>query len=172
LITHLTPQITPHKLQREVNNTIIPALGLDLGKATISESSARRWLKKLGYEYTVAKKGVYVDSHERPDVVAYREKFLAIVAASEHLRATYDDKTLEIIEPTLSEGEKKHVPLHHDESIFRPNEMQQRVWIKNGNMPLRKKGLGRAIHVSDWITEETGRLTLSDAQVPFVLSRL
>ena len=32
-------------------------------------------------------------------------------------------------------------------------------------MPLRKKGQGRAIHISDFIVEETGRLRLSDAQI-------
>jgi len=32
-------------------------------------------------------------------------------------------------------------------------------------MPLRKKGQGRAIHVSDFIVEHTGRLTLSEDQI-------
>jgi hypothetical protein len=31
-------------------------------------------------------------------------------------------------------------------------------------MPLRKKGQGHAIHVSDFIVEQTGRLTLSATQ--------
>lgn len=31
-------------------------------------------------------------------------------------------------------------------------------------MPLRKKGQGRAIHVSDFIVEETGHLCLSEVQ--------
>ena len=32
-------------------------------------------------------------------------------------------------------------------------------------MPLRKKGAGRAIHISDFIVEETGRLYLSPEQI-------
>ena len=32
-------------------------------------------------------------------------------------------------------------------------------------MPLRKKGQGCAIHVSDFVVEETGRLTLSEHQL-------
>lgn len=55
---------------------IIPGLGLDLGKHKIQENTARRWLHKLGYSVTEAKKGVYFDGHERPDVVAYRKIFL------------------------------------------------------------------------------------------------
>jgi len=75
--------------------------------------------------------------------------------------------TLEPIDPILGPGEKLHIPVKHDESIMRPNELWRRVYIKgvkNGKMPLRKKGLGKAIHVSGWIVEETGTLSLSDEQ--------
>jgi len=157
----------------EINQTIIPALGLDLGKTTISENCARRWLKKLGYELTTVKKGIYVDGHERADVVEYRKAFLAKIAENEHLRNQYDDATLDVIPPSLPGGQRKHIPIHHDESIFRPNELRQKVWTKNGKMPLRKKGQGKAIHVSDFITEESGRLSLSEQQViNFQLSHL
>jgi hypothetical protein len=55
---------------------IIPGLGLDLGKATISECTAQAWLHKLGYALTEAQKGKYVDGHERDDVIAYRKELL------------------------------------------------------------------------------------------------
>jgi len=113
----------------------------------------------------MAKKGIYVDGHERPDIVDYRETFLNTIAENEHLQNTYDDKDLEIIQPTLNPMERKHIPIHHDESIFRPNELQQRVWVTGGKMLLRKKGQGKAIHVLDFITEETGHLSLSEEQV-------
>jgi len=64
-------------LQRQVNNVSIPVLGLELGGTKISESCARRWLIKLGYEMKEVKKAMYVDVHEREDVVEYRGKFLA-----------------------------------------------------------------------------------------------
>ena len=76
-------QITPLKLQKHINDTIIPALGLDLGASRISEVCARRWLKKLGYGLKEVKKAVYIDGHERPDVVAYRKRFLEEVAKNE-----------------------------------------------------------------------------------------
>jgi len=53
----------------------------------------------------------------------------------------------------------------HDESIFRANDLRRRVYVRDGKMPLRKKGHGRAIHVSDFIVEQTGRLALSEAQL-------
>lgn len=55
--------------------------------------------------------------------------------------------------------------IYQDESIKRANELRRRVWIKDGKMPLRKKGQGRAIHVSDFIVEEFGRLALSESQL-------
>ena len=148
-------QISPIKLQHGVNKTIILGLRLDLGKATISENCTRHWLKRLGYELTTVKQGIYVDGHEQPDVVDYHMTFLNTIAENEHLRNMYDNKDLEIIQPTLNPGtmEWKHVPVHHDKSIFWSNKLQQRVWVKGGRMTLRKKGQGKAIHVLDFITE-------------------
>ena len=80
------------------------------------------------------------------------------------LRRTYDDKTLAAIEPNLGPNERLHVPVFHDESICKSNDLQRRVWVKNGKIPLRKKGEGCAIHISDFIVEQTGRISLSTEQ--------
>jgi hypothetical protein len=56
---------------------------LDLGGQQISENCARRWLVKLGYELKEVRKGMYVDGHEREDVVEYQNKFLVDVAKGE-----------------------------------------------------------------------------------------
>jgi len=80
------------------------------------------------------------------------------------LRRIYQDEDLEPIEPTLGLGDKLHVSIYHDESICRSNELRCRVWVRNGKMPLRKKGEGCAIHISDFIGEQTGRLVLNEAQ--------
>jgi hypothetical protein len=68
---------------KQVNTVIIPSLGLDLSGQKISQSTAQRWLAKLGYELKEVKKGVYVDGHEREDVIAYRQKFLEQFTANE-----------------------------------------------------------------------------------------
>src|SRR5882672_4553936 len=81
------------------------------------------------------------------------------------LRFTYADDTLEPVEPILHSGERLHVPVAHDESIFHSNDLRRRVWVREGKMPLRKKGQGRAIHVSDFIVEHTGRLKFTAEQI-------
>ena len=66
--------VTPRIFCHHVNVTILPALGID---ATITESTAQQWLRnKLGYQCKEARKGVYIDGHEHPDVIKEREGFL------------------------------------------------------------------------------------------------
>jgi hypothetical protein len=77
----------------------------------------------------------------------------------------YDDKTLEPIPPTLAPGEKEHVVMAQDETNVSTNDGPRRAWLKGDQQPLKKKGNGRGIHVSDWICETTGRLALSPEQV-------
>ena len=69
--------ISPDLLCKHVNKVILPTLQLTTKKASICEHTAIHWLKKLGYECKDVKKGIYVDGHERQDVIQYQEKFLA-----------------------------------------------------------------------------------------------
>lgn len=80
---------------------------------------------------------------------------------------TYDDKTLEPILPSLPENEKEHVLVVQDESIFHTNDQKRELWLAKGEQPLRQKGNGRAVHVSDFVTERTstGRLCLDSDQL-------
>lgn len=77
----------------------------------------------------------------------------------------YDDKTLEPIPPILGPGEKEHVLLPQDECTVSTNDHQRRMWLKDNQQPLKKKGNGRGVHISDWICETTGRLALSAEQI-------
>jgi len=79
--------------------------------------------------------------------------------------ATYDDKTLERILPVLQSGEKEHVLVVQDETVFHTNEYRRRVWLADDQQPIRKKGSGRAIHVSDFICETIGPIKLSEEQI-------
>jgi hypothetical protein len=66
--------VTPWTLGKHINEVILPTLGIN---GTISESTAQRWLRfKLGYQCKETKKGVYMDGHERPDVIKERGEFL------------------------------------------------------------------------------------------------
>lgn len=77
----------------------------------------------------------------------------------------YDDKTLQQIPPTLGVGEKEHVLLPQDETTVHTNDGPRRAWLKGDQQPLKSKGNGRGIHVSDWICETTGRLALTPEQI-------
>jgi hypothetical protein len=44
-------------------------------KKGISEQTARNWISRLGYRFTVEPSGQYVDGHERDDVVGYQQNF-------------------------------------------------------------------------------------------------
>lgn len=68
-------QVQLAKLQKYVNEKLLPQLFKEQRK-TISESTAIYWLKALGYQWKRYTKGVYVDGHERPDVVKTREAFV------------------------------------------------------------------------------------------------
>jgi hypothetical protein len=68
-----TGQVTPRALQNALHSTIFPELGI-IPKQPISERTARRWLIKLGWRRTIIRKGVYMDGHEREDVVKYRNE--------------------------------------------------------------------------------------------------
>ena len=66
--------VSPLVLCHHVNNIILLALRID-GK--IVKSTAWHWLRfRLGYECKEAKKGMYVDGHERPDVIKERNDFI------------------------------------------------------------------------------------------------
>jgi hypothetical protein len=60
----------------------------------------------------------------------------------------------------LPEGKKQHHFIFQDESTFHANDMEDSVYLAQGEMQLRKKGRGRLVHVSDFVIESTGHLAL------------
>src|SRR6266516_856719 len=57
------------------------------GKVSIKARTAREWLNRLGYRWKNVKKGVYVDGHERADVVEYRKVFVKeFMEMAKHVR--------------------------------------------------------------------------------------
>ena len=74
LTTQTLGTVTPLSLCQYINAVILPALEIE---GRIVEYTAQRWLKfKLRYECKEARKGVYIDGHERPDVIEERKEFL------------------------------------------------------------------------------------------------
>jgi hypothetical protein len=151
---------TPALLQKYVNQEVLPVIGVSNEKTGISLSTAARWLHALGWVRSEAKKGVYIDGHERPDVVEYRKKFLQKMEEYEPLfiRATERDQNVMHIPNTPNSDQRPIVFYTHDESIFYANDSEKVIWHPQGEMPLRKKGQGRSIMVSEFISELTGPL--------------
>lgn len=58
-----------------------------------------------------------------------------------------------------------HHAIFHDETCIHANDQESFVWMKEGEQPLRQKSRGRIVHVSDFIIEHCGRITLSEAEI-------
>ena len=69
------------------------------------------------------------------------------------------------IDPELESGQKQHILVTHDETTFQSNDGQKSGWRPKNEQPLRKKGQGRSIHVSDFLIETIGRLKLNENNV-------
>jgi len=71
------PNMTLCSFCRWINETLLQQNVLESGfPRKIGLETARTWLHELGFSKIEAKKGTYVDGHERDDVVEYRGKFL------------------------------------------------------------------------------------------------
>lgn len=134
--TWLTEQpvgtVTPHKFHHALLHKILPTLGLSLNKPPC-ERTARRWLIKLGWVRTVVRKGVYMDGHERADVVKYRDEvFLPQMAKYEQKMAHYipdpSGEGMLRIEPILRPGEREIIAVFQDETCCHANEHTSSAW--------------------------------------------
>lgn len=181
LVAQPIGSVTPAKLRHALQDAILPALNLTLTKPPC-ERTARRWLIKLGWRKTQIRKGVYMDGHEHPDVVKYRDNiFLPRMEQLEWRMAKYipdHEGNMSRIEPDLQPGEREIIAEFQDETCCQANEHVSSAWcaiqtitiflyisfvlvrLKEGQQILRKKGRGRLIHNSDFIEEVNGRLVI------------
>ena len=128
----------------------------------ISDSTAVRWMHRLGMEYDQFKPGVYVDGHERDDVKEYRQQFLKRMQGYEKRMPQYVGDEMEtVIEPELSGDEKRLILVTHDESCFSSNDGRKTIWMDKDRNVLRPKGDGRSIMVSAFLCECHGLLQLT-----------
>lgn len=77
----------------------------------------------------------------------------------------YEGEALVEIAPETPEGVKIHYPIFHDETCIHANDLDNYVWMREGEQPLRNKSRGRIIHVSDFIIEHCGRLFLNEEEI-------
>ncbi|CAG8801838.1 14019_t:CDS:2, partial [Gigaspora rosea] len=163
-------KVNPIVVKNYVENQVLPQLNGAVKR--ISIRTIRRWMHKLGFRYKRYQKGVYIDGHERLDVVAYRQTFLQEVAEYDRFMSKWHDESCKIRTfPELIGDEKEHIWVTHDESTFFTYDGMHAMWGPEGEQPLRKKELGLGVHVSDFLTETIGPLrdNLEEARAIMVL---
>jgi hypothetical protein len=128
--------------------------------------TARRWLHKLSWRYTQKKKGMYIDGHEREDVIEYRTKFVERWKEYEKRFIIYDNDGKVLSTPTgfpVPQRAFRLILVTHDESTFYKNDRRRMHWVHEHGKPVaEKKGEGQSIMASDFLTPEWGPLTDGD----------
>ena len=125
----------------------------------ISLTTARRWMKRMGMRWTKSPKGQYIDGHERPDVVEYRQSTYIPRRFGSHLRSrTWTEQTIgDCVIPSPSH--QHAVYWHHDESTFMQNDRHQIRWVSKDKKPVpQPKGEGSSLMVADFVSADYGWL--------------
>ena len=168
------PNLTSAAFCQWVNNELLPNSVLDPGyPRRVSVETARKWLHDLGFNVLQMSKGVFIDGHERPDVVESRERFLKKMTECGFLRpdnAPTEEaaQALPTDIPHMSKEEgEKCIVWWHDESAYNTTEDTPILWGEKGKLPIKPKGKGSSIMVSEFIEEKDGYLALSDEQYEF-----
>jgi len=103
-----------------------------ISKASISKKTATRWLQKLDWRYQSARNGMYIDGHEREDIMAYRRAFVEQWKTYELRFHQWDNDGHELPRPNgfpVPDGLLfRLVLVTHDESTFYQNDHCKIAW--------------------------------------------
>ena len=124
--------------------------------------TAIKWLHHLGFR-PQSHKSIYIDGHERADVVEYRKLYLQKleILSSTHFPPPLCEDGLTALQTGNPSASKHLVLIFHDESSFHANEGQSVMWAEEGRVPICPKNQGRGLMVSDFVTEYDGLLQLN-----------
>jgi hypothetical protein len=123
----------------------------------VRSRTIRRWLNQLGFSWRDISKGVFVDGHERDDVLASRVVFLAKMQELQPYMVEFcaDGSMASKQYPNDCQvggpDRRPVIFITHDESIFSANDGRHQAWLGNGDHFLRPKGKGKGIMVSDFL---------------------
>lgn len=129
-------------------------------ETTIHHATAKRWMHGLGYNWTNAPKGQYVDGHEREDIVAYRQDtFLAKLATIDAKTRKWTNSGTEDPNAAAIPDIRYTVVWYHDESTFYANDQRKIMWVdgKETAVP-QAKGEGASLMVADFVSADYGWL--------------
>ena len=72
---------------------------------------------------------VYMDGHERDDVVDYRNNsFLPALKEFEKRMSKFEGPEMKRIDPELEEDQRRIIALYHDECCFHANDDARSLW--------------------------------------------
>jgi hypothetical protein len=165
------PNMTSIEFCKWVNKTLLPNSTLEPGfPRRVSVETSRKWLHEMGFEVLTARKGIFIDGHERLDVIESRKTFLRKMvkigflhftnAPTEEAKQALPDD----LDPPIQERREKTVVFFHDETTFQSNEDQSSQWGVHGTKVMRPKSKGAGIMISDFIDEHNGFLSLTDEE--------
>jgi hypothetical protein len=151
-------------LQAFLRDKVIPQ-HLNINNHCVPESTIIRYMRKWGYTFRRDGQDVYYDGHEREDVVAYRQIFVAKMIQYARFMKSFEPENEEsVIQPILDPliESTEHVLVTHDETYFYAFDGQSNAWLMEGETRIRKKGQGQALMVSDFMCPCHGALRISD----------
>lgn len=110
---------------------------------------------------------MYVDGHERADVVEYCDKtFLPRWAEFLQWMVKYGDDGCVVEIPKLAKVKKPVILLMHDKLTFYANDQRKMQWIHKSKSPKPiQKGDGASIMVADFVSPDLGWLRTVDGCV-------
>ncbi len=122
----------------------------------ICSLTAQRWLCKLGYEYKYVRQDVFVDGHERSDVVEDRKNFLKKIELKLYIVKFKEDGTMKpkvYFSDCEVDGNKRQliIVITHDECTFSANDGVRKDWTRKKYTFLRPKGRGQGIMISGFL---------------------
>jgi hypothetical protein len=142
------------------------------GAVRITEQTGTRWLQRMKWRYGKTLRGMYIDGHERPDIVAYRDAFIN----------RWTTQYLPRMYTYLNNGDIGSTPkgfpvpqghcfciilVTHDESTFYACDRRKSKWNAPAHLAgpsTERKGEGASYMVSDFLTVEWGRLVDDDGE--------
>jgi hypothetical protein len=151
----------PNGLKRYLELELFPRVALKVGKG-ISLRTARRWLHREGFKYTAHKKALYYDGHERADVIKFQQEvFLPLMVEYRARLVEYKvgDVDTEVSKEATNYVLRRLVLCAQDEMTSQTNDGQPESWVLEGEHALKKKGVGRGMHQSNFICSTFGWLS-------------
>jgi len=144
----------PVSLKKFLETKVMPKLTSSkvAKKTKISERTCSRYLHEWGFSFSAHTKNVYMDGHEREDVVEYRNVWVPRMLEFEKRMQLFEGEEMgQVQEPLLEPEERRMVQITHDECAFHAHDGKKSLWLQDEEQVLRKKGEGRALMVSGFV---------------------